>query len=97
MSRKTDEEFMAEEVDWSKARRVTPAETERYRKAIEAKLGVKRRPRGRPRKPPGEKLQSLTLRLDPRVIAWAKREAKRQHVGYQTILNQTLLSIASTR
>jgi len=95
MSRKTDDEFMAQEVDWSKARRATPAETKKNRKAIEAKLGVKRGPRGRPRKPPGEKLQSLTLRLDPRVISWARREAKRQHVGYQTILNQTLLRIAS--
>ncbi len=90
----TDEEFMAQKVDWSKARRAKPAETKIYRKAIEAKLGVKRR--GRPTKPAGQKLQSLTLRLDPRVIAWAKRQAKRQHIGYQTLLNQTLLRIAQS-
>jgi uncharacterized protein (DUF4415 family) len=93
--RKTDDEFMAQEVDWSKARRAMPAETEAYRKAIEAKLGVKRKPRGRPRKPVSEKFKSLTIRLDPRVIAWAKREAKRKHIGYQTVLNQELLRLAS--
>jgi uncharacterized protein (DUF4415 family) len=95
MKKQNDEAFLMQEFDFSKARRATPKETEKYRKAIEAKLGVKRKPRGRPRKPAGEKFKSLTIRLDPRVIAWAKREAKRKHIGYQTVLNQELLRLAS--
>ena len=87
MPRLTDEEFMAKDVDWSKARRVTPEEHARYKEAV----ANTRRTRGRPKKPPAEKYQPVTIRLDPRVIAWAKKEAKKQHVGYQTVLNQFLL------
>jgi uncharacterized DUF497 family protein/uncharacterized protein (DUF4415 family) len=89
--RKTDEEFLMEDFDVAKARRFTPRELEENRKAIEAKLGVKRAKRGRPKKPPHEKYVLTRIRIDPRVLAWAKREAKKQHIGYQTVLNQHLV------
>jgi hypothetical protein len=29
--------------------------------------------------------------LSPKALAWAKKEAKRRGVGYQTVINETLL------
>jgi uncharacterized protein (DUF4415 family) len=72
------------------ARRVTPREVETARKAIEQKLGRKRPRRGRPPKG-AAKYTPVSIRLDPRVIAWAKREAKRRGLRYQTIINEVLL------
>ncbi len=72
------------------ARRITATEVEAARKAIETKLGTKRTRRGRP--PKGtEKYQPVSIRLHPKVIAWAKREAKKRKLGYQTVINELLL------
>lgn len=78
------------EFPFETARRVSTAETEAARKAIEAKLGAKRPKRGRPPKG-AEKFQPISIRLHPAVLLWAKAEAKRRKVGYQTIINETLL------
>jgi uncharacterized protein (DUF4415 family) len=72
------------------ARRVTAREVEAARKAIEARLGKKRPARGRPPKGP-EKYQAVSIRLNPKVIAWAKKEGRRRGVGYQTVINEVLL------
>jgi uncharacterized protein (DUF4415 family) len=78
------------EFPFERARRVTASEAETARKAIERKLGKKRPRRGRP--PKGvEKYQPVSIRLHPRVITWAKREAKRRGLGYQTVINEVLL------
>ncbi|MBI1815472.1 MAG: BrnA antitoxin family protein [Deltaproteobacteria bacterium] len=72
------------------ARRVTAREVEAARKAIEERLGRKRVRRGRP--PKGdEKYAPFSIRLHPRVIAWAKKEAKRRGLGYQTVINEALI------
>jgi hypothetical protein len=62
-------------------RRAAPDETEKYRRAIESPLGIARPRRG------GRKLH-------PRALAWARAEAKRRGIGYQTIINETLLNHA---
>ena len=73
-------------------RRATPAETEKYRRAIENTLGVPRSSRiGRPPKRQGEKYRPVYMKLHPRALAWARTEAKRRGIGYQTIINETLL------
>ena len=73
-----------------RARHATNQELEMARKAIEAKLGVKRRARGRP--PKGlDKYKSIQIRLHPKAIQWAKSEAKHRGIGYQTVINQALL------
>ena len=78
------------EFPFETARRVSPAETEAARKAIELKLGAKRPKRGRP--PKGkEKYQPISIRLHPDVLSWAKAEARRRKVGYQTVINEALL------
>lgn len=80
---------------FEKARRVTPRETDAFRKAIEEKLGVKRAKRGRPPKARDEKFEPISIRLHPVAIAWAKKEAKKRGVGYQTIINEILLEKAA--
>ena len=78
------------------ARRATPEETEKYRRAIEGTLGTPRPPRlGRPPKHPHEKYRPVYMRLHPRVLAWAREEAKRRGIGYQTVINSTLLHHAA--
>ncbi len=76
------------------ARRVTAAETRAARKAIESKLGVKRSTRDRPPKTQ-DKFQPVSIRLHPKALEWARKEAKRRGVGYQTIINEVLLKKAA--
>jgi len=33
----------------------------------------------------------ISIRLHPRVLAWAKTQAKKKGVGYQTVINDILL------
>jgi len=76
------------------ARRVSADEVAAARSAIAAKLG-KVRPRRRGRPPKGaDKYTPISIRLHPRVVAWAKREARRRGVGYQTVINEALLKAA---
>ena len=72
--------------DFRRARRVTPGEHKVFHRAVK-----KFRSRGRPRKTFG-KYQPVTIRLHPYVLKWAKAEAKKRGVGYQTLINQTLLN-----
>lgn len=83
------------EFPFDRARLMTPHETERYRRGIEKKLGVKRLCRGRPPKNPAEKYRAVAIRLHPKALQWAKKEAKKRSVGYQTIINELLLKFAA--
>jgi uncharacterized protein (DUF4415 family) len=83
-----------EEFPFEAARRLTAHEVEAAHQAIAAKLGRKRPRRGRP--PKGvAKYTPVSIRLHPHVIAWAKREAKKRHLGYQTIINEVLLKASA--
>jgi len=82
------------EFDFSKARRVTPEETETFRRAIENTFHIKRPARGRPPKGP-DKYRAVHIRLHPRILVWARAQAKRRGIGYQTLINETLLHHAS--
>lgn len=74
------------ESDLKRARRVTPEEHKMFLGAVE-----KFRARGRPKKSSG-KYRPVTIRLHPNVLQWARAEAKRRGLGYQTVINQTLLA-----
>ena len=76
------------------ARRVSGHEVDSARKAIETKTGRKRPSRGRPSKSDAEKFIPISIRLHPQVLKWAKREAKKRGVGYQTVINEFLLAKA---
>ena len=78
---------------FERARRVTAEEVEAARAAIAAKLGKPRPKRGRPPKG-AEKYRPIAIRLHPRIVAWAKKQAKRRGVGYQTVINEALLKAA---
>ena len=84
----------ANEFPFEAARRVTAKEVEAARKAIEKKLGRKRPRRGRPPKG-SDKHRAVSIRLSPKVIAWARKEGKRRGVGYQTVINEILLKASA--
>jgi uncharacterized protein (DUF4415 family) len=81
------------EFPFDRARRVTAEEVAAARSAIAAKLGKPRVSRGRPPKG-ADKYTPVSMRLHPRIVAWAKREAKRRGIGYQTVINEVLLKAA---
>jgi uncharacterized protein (DUF4415 family) len=79
---------------FEKARRISGKEVASARKAIELKTGKKRLVRGRPTKSEEEKFVPTSIRLHPKILEWAKKEAKKRGVGYQTIINEILLAKA---
>ncbi len=80
----------AKEFNFDKSRRLTTREVALARKAIEVKLGVKRPIRGRPPKADEIRYKPISIRLHPKVLYWAKQQAKRRGIGYQTIVNEVL-------
>lgn len=81
----------SKEFPFEKARRVSKKELVAARKAIELKTGVPRPPRGRPLKSDEDKYQPTSIRLHPKVMAWARKVARKRGVGYQTVINEALL------
>ncbi len=80
---------------FERARHVSEHESRLFKRAIEDKLGgIKRISRGRPKKI-SDKYKPIAIRLHPKILLWAKREAKRRGVGYQTVINEVLLKIAA--
>jgi uncharacterized protein (DUF4415 family) len=78
------------EFPFERARRVTPEESQVFRAAIADQFGVNLRKRGRPNKEE-EKYEPISIRLHPKVLAWAKAEAEKRGIGYQTVINEVLL------
>ena len=60
-------------------------------KSISDQFGMKLRKRGRPAKNEDEKYESISVRLHPKVLAWAKEEAQKRGINYQTVINEALL------
>ena len=79
------------EFPFEKARRVTQEENEKFKEAIATQFNVKLRKRGRPAKDENDLYEPISIRIHPQVLAWAKEEAKKQDIGYQTVINQALL------
>ena len=50
---------------------------------------------GRPPKGADEKYRDVHIRLHPTALTWAKHEARRRGIGYQTVINETLLRRAA--
>ena len=82
------------EFPFDRARRVTPEEHQRFKTAIEQKLGVKLRDRTTVPQA-DDSYESVVLQLHPRVLTWAREEAEKQGVAYQTIINSVLLQQVS--
>jgi uncharacterized protein (DUF4415 family) len=75
-----------------RARRVTPAENQKFRAAISEQFGLDLRKRGRPSKEEEDKYEPISIRLHPKILVWAKEEAEKQGIGYQTVINELLLA-----
>lgn len=84
----------ARQFPFESARHITEKEAHAARQAIERKLGIKRKSRGRPPKV-GDKYLPISIRLHPKAAAWARRQAQRRGVGYQTVINDVLLRMAA--
>jgi hypothetical protein len=59
-----------------------------------AKVAASKR-RGRPPKSEEDKYQSTHIFFHPKIIGWARGEAERRGIGYQTVINETLLDVIS--
>jgi len=80
------------EFPFERARRVTPEESREFRAAITEQFGINLKKRGRPTKVEDEKYEPISIRLHPKVLAWAKAEAEKRGIGYQTVINEVLLA-----
>lgn len=89
-------DFDIPDFDWKNARRITPEEHARFKRALDNTFGKERPIKiGRPKKEVLEKFIPVSIRLHPKILKWAKAEAKKKKVGYQTIINDILLKIAA--
>lgn len=84
------------EFPFESARRITAEEVAAATEAVKQQFGIEPSKRGRPAKNESELTIPVSIRLHPKVIEWAKEEAQRQGVGYQTVINQALLKLADS-
>ena len=82
------------EFPFESARRITADEVVAATQAVKAQFGIEPPLRGRPAKDESEKYEPVSIRLHPKVIKWARKEAEARGVGYQTVINEALLNIA---
>jgi len=81
--------------DFKRGRKLTPQERTKFAKAYRNTFHKEPPRSGRPFKYADAKLVSISIRLHPAVLLWAKREASKKHVGYQSFLNNYLLRLAA--
>lgn len=84
------------EFPFESARRITAHESAAAVEAVREQFGIEPPKRGRPAKDDDEKYEPVSIRLHPLVIQWAKKEAQRRGVGYQTVINEALLQLAGS-
>ncbi len=72
--------------DFSRARKPTKTERAVFQEAVR-----RFQRRGRPPKKT-DKYRRITIRIHPQVLTWAKAEARKRKMGYQTFINETLLA-----
>jgi uncharacterized protein (DUF4415 family) len=77
--------------DFSKARRITAAERKMYRRAYKNTFGEEMPRRGRPPHGP-RKYKDVHIKIHPLALKWVKSRAKKRGIGYQTVINEILLS-----
>ena len=49
--------------------------------------------KGRPPKSPEEKYRPTYIFFHPKIIEWARGEAERRGIGYQSVINEALLDM----
>lgn len=81
------------EFPFESARRITTAELAAARKAVQEQFGINPPQRGKPATKEDNQYEPVSIRLHPKVIEWAKQEAEKRGVGYQTVINEELLKL----
>jgi uncharacterized protein (DUF4415 family) len=79
------------EFPFERAKRVNPEETKLFREALSKQFCKTLRQRGRATKDEEGKYDPISIRLHPKVLAWAKEEAQKRGIVYQTAINEVLL------
>lgn len=75
---------------FERARRVTPEENLHFREALQEQFGIKLRERKSLENNQNED-ELITLKLDPKVLTWVKKEAKKRDISNQMFINEILL------
>lgn len=81
------------EFPFEEARRITAKEVAAARIAVKEQFDIEPPKHGIPTKDESERYEPVSIRLHPKVIKWAKEEAQRRGVGYQTVINEALLKL----
>lgn len=76
------------EFPFERARRVTTEENQKFRESISEQFGVKLRKRTQSIE---EEFEPISIKLEPKVLAWVKDQAQKRGIGYQTVINEVLL------
>jgi uncharacterized protein (DUF4415 family) len=82
------------EFPFESARHITAEEVANAWEAVKKQFGIEPPLRGRSAKDDSGRYEPVSIRLHPKVIKWAKEEAERRGVGYQTVINEALLKLA---
>ena len=81
--------------DFKHGRRLTPHERATFAKAYRNTFKEEPPHFGRPFKYMDAKLVPVSIRLHPTILAWAREQAHKKHMGYQSFLNRLLLRLAA--
>jgi hypothetical protein len=82
------------EFPFARARKIRPDELKTFRKAYQNSFGEKPPRRGRPPKG-ADKYKGVYIRLHPKALRWALAQAALKGIGYQTVINESLLRLAA--
>jgi predicted DNA binding CopG/RHH family protein len=77
------------EFPFDRARRVTPEEHQHFKAMVAKQLGTQSD--ANTVLNPEEPYQAVSLQLHPKVLTWAKTEAQKRGIEYQTVINEVLL------
>ena len=80
------------EFPFGEARRISESEVIAAEQAIKQQFGINFTQRKALIKNETENYQSISIQLHPKIITWAKAEAKKKGVEYQAIINEVLLN-----
>jgi uncharacterized protein (DUF4415 family) len=78
------------EFPFANARRITPEEISQAKTAIKKQFGEEYTIRNS-----NPDYELVSLKLDAKIVSWAKQEAEKRGVNYQVIINNELLKLCS--
>jgi predicted DNA binding CopG/RHH family protein len=73
------------EFPFDRAHRVTPTEHQHFKTLLAQQFGTQ------PDTTPEAPYPFVSLQLHPKILVWAKAEAQKRSIDYQTVINEVLL------